>query len=174
MITTLIILAIIIAAPLIIALFVSKKYTVQRSIVINQPSEKVFDYVKLIKNQDYYSKWVMTDPGMKKEFTGTDGKVGFIYAWNGNKKAGEGAQEIIRITEGNKIEMEVRFKRPVVATAQTIMITESIGSNQTKVEWGMNGQYSYPLNFMNLFISGLLGKDIEISLYNLKNILEKR
>lgn len=36
----------------------------------------------------------MLDPNMEKEFKGTDGTVGFIYGWNGNKEGGEGEQEI--------------------------------------------------------------------------------
>ena len=44
----------------------------------------------------------MVDPDMKREFKGMDGTVGFIYAWNGNKRAGEGEQEIKTIEEGKK------------------------------------------------------------------------
>lgn len=39
----------------------------------------------------------MTDPNMRKNFKGTDGTVGFCYAWDGNKKAGKGEQEIIAL-----------------------------------------------------------------------------
>ena len=42
----------------------------------------------------------MVDPNMKKEFKGTDGTTGFIYGWNGNKKAGEGEQEIKNMVAG--------------------------------------------------------------------------
>jgi hypothetical protein len=37
----------------------------------------------------------------------------------------------------------------------------------------MSGTSAYPMNLMNLFMGGVLGKDLEISLTNLKNILEK-
>ena len=36
---------------------------------------------------------------MEKEFKGTDGEVGFISAWKGNKEVGEGEQEIIGLVE---------------------------------------------------------------------------
>ena len=169
----LIVVVIIIAIPLIIALFVDKEYSVEREITINKPKQEVFNYVKHLKNQDHYSKWVMMDPNMKKEFKGTDGNVGFIYAWDGNSDAGKGEQEIKSITEGERVDVEVRFERPMEGVAYTPIVTEAVSPNQTKVKWGMKGKSNYPMNFMNLFMDGMLGKDLEKSLTTLKGILEK-
>jgi uncharacterized protein YndB with AHSA1/START domain len=159
---------------LIIALFSKKAYALERSIVINKPVDEVFDYLKYIKNQDYFSKWVMTDPNMKKTFTGIDGTVGFIYAWEGNKKAGIGEQEIQAIIENKSLDIEVRFKKPFEGLANTPFSTESLSVNETKVTWGMNSEMKYPMNIFLLIgnIEKMLGDDIEISLNNLKEILE--
>jgi uncharacterized protein YndB with AHSA1/START domain len=165
--------AIIIAIPLIVALFVKKEYVVEREVTINKPKEQVFDYVKHLKNQDNYSKWVRMDPNMKKDFRGTDGTVGFVYAWEGNDEAGKGEQEIKNIKEGERVDVEIRFKKPMEGVATAPIITQAIAPNQTKVTWGMAGKSPYPLNFMNLFMDGMLGKDIEASLVSLKGILEK-
>ncbi|RDC63801.1 SRPBCC family protein [Adhaeribacter pallidiroseus] len=158
---------------LIVALFVKKHYAIEREITINKSKAEVFGFIKHLKNQDKYSKWVQTDPDMEKDYRGIDGTVGFVYAWNGNKKAGQGEQEIKAINEGEKLEVEVRFIRPFAGVAQTPFFTEAIAPNQTKVKWGMRGANPYPLNLMNLFMTGMLGKDLEISLTNLKTILEK-
>lgn len=61
-----------------------KDSLIQRSIIINKPKQEIFNYVKSLMNQENFSKWVMTDPDMKKSFKGTDGTVGFCYAWDGN------------------------------------------------------------------------------------------
>ena len=169
----LLVVAILIAIPLIVALFVKKEYVVEREVTINKPKEQVFDYVKYLKNQDNYSKWVRMDPNMKKDFRGTDGTVGFVYAWDGNKDAGKGEQEIKNITEGERVDVEVRFEKPFEGIATAPIITEAVAENQTKVKWGMKGKSTYPMNFMNLFMDGMLGKDLEISLTTLKGILEK-
>jgi uncharacterized protein YndB with AHSA1/START domain len=169
-----IIIAVIMAIILIVPLFVKKDYTIQREIIIDKPRQEVFDYVKFLKNQDYFSKWVMTDPDMKKEFRGKDGTVGFVYAWDGNKKAGKGEQEITGIKEGERLDIEVRFVKPFESTANTPMTTERVAENQTKVTWGMNGKSKYPYNLINLFMDSMLGKDLETSLITLKNKLEKR
>ena len=74
-----IVIAILIAIPLIVALFVKKDYAIERQVVINKPKQEVFNYIKFLKNQDNYSKWNMIDPNMKKAYTGTDGTVGFLF-----------------------------------------------------------------------------------------------
>jgi uncharacterized protein YndB with AHSA1/START domain len=169
----LLVIAIIIAIPLIIALFVKNEYSIVREVTINKPKQEVFNYVKYLKNQDNYSKWVQTDPNMKKDFRGNDGTVGFVYAWNGNSEAGEGEQEIKSITEGERVDVEVRMKRPMEAVNYAPITTEAVSDSQTKVKWEFKGKSPYPLNFMNLFVDGLLGKDLEKSLATLKGILEK-
>ena len=166
-----------IALLLIVALFLKKEYNIQREIIINKPLKEVFDYLKHIKNQDYFGKWVMTDPGMKKDFRGADGTVGFVYAWDStNKNAGAGEQEIIQIDEGKKIDIEVRFIRPFAGVAYTPFYTEPISADQTKVIWGIKNIMKYPMNLMVLFMNmeKMLGADIEISLVNLKTILENK
>ncbi len=169
----LIVIACIVALVLVVASFSRKIYNVQANIVINAPREKVFDYIKYLKNQDYYNKWVMADPNMKKIFTGTDGTRGFIYAWDGNKKAGSGEQEITTINEGKNMESEVRFVRPYEGIANMNMITTSISSGETKVDWSSTGKIKYPMNIMISSIEKMLVKDMDTSLALLKNILEK-
>ena len=88
-ITILLVLAVIIALLLIIALFMKREHYVNREIIINAPRQKVFDYVKLLKNQDEFNKHAMAGPDRKREFKGTDGTVGYIYAWSGDKNAGD-------------------------------------------------------------------------------------
>jgi len=165
----------IIALLLLLALFTKKGYTIEREITINKPKTEVFNYLKHLKNQDHFSKWVMMDPDLKKDFRGTDGTVGFVYAWEGNKKAGKGEQEIKKISEGERLDVEVRFIKPFEGIAYTPFTTETLQPDQTKVKWGMSSQLKYPMNIMMLFMNfdKILGKDIEASLFNLKGILEK-
>jgi len=173
LIKILIVIGALVALLLIAALFIKKEYNIVREITINKPKTEVFGCVGHLKNQDNYSKWVRMDPNMKKDFRGTDGTVGFIYAWDGNKKAGKGEQEIKKIAEGERVDVEVRFEKPFEGIATAPIITEAISANETKVKWAMNGKSKYPLNFMNLFMDNMLGKDLETSLTTLKSILEK-
>jgi hypothetical protein len=173
LITIILIVAGIIALLLIIAFFRKKEHYVKREIIINAPLQKVFDYVRLLKNQDTFNEGAMAGPDRKKEFKGTDGTVGFIYAWSGNKDAGEGEKEIKNIIEGKRIEMEIRFVKPMVATACIIMETESLSDDQTKVSWSNAGLLNYPLNIMIPILEKSVAKGMDRSLLTLKNILEK-
>ncbi len=163
----------VVSLVLIAALFVKNDYTIEREVAINKPAAEVFDYIRYVKNQEHYNKWVMMDPDMKKEFKGSDGSIGFVYAWDGNDKAGKGEQEITKIENGKELDLEIRFVKPFEGTAHTKMITRSASENQTIVSWSMAGYSKYPMNVTNLFTDAMLGKDLEKSLLNLKNILEK-
>ena len=52
----------IIAFLLIAGLFIPKGMTATREIIINKPHDEVFNYIKYLKNQLSYSKWVQMDP----------------------------------------------------------------------------------------------------------------
>lgn len=159
---------------LVIAAVSRKAYQVTKETIIAKPRAEVFAYIRLLKNQDHYSKWVMTDPAAKKTFKGIDGTPGFIYGWNGNKKAGEGEQEILRITEGSVVDTEVRFVRPFAGVAGTSFFVEDAAVGQTKLKWSFNSQIKYPMNIMLLLgLEKMLGRDMELSLSNLKTVLEK-
>jgi polyketide cyclase/dehydrase/lipid transport protein len=162
-----------VALFLLLGLFVKKEYSIERQIIINKTKQEVFDYVRFLKNQEHYNKWVMVDPAMKKNFKGTDGTVGFVYAWDGNKKAGKGEQEIKHLRDGEGLDLELRFEKPFTGVANAFLTTTSAQTGQTVVKWGMNGSSAYPRNAMNPLVIGLLGKDLEQSLLNLKSHLEK-
>ena len=163
----------IIVLLLLIALFMKRTHYVNRAITINAPRREVFDYIKLLKNQDEFNKHAMAGPDRIREFKGTDGTVGYIYAWKGNKDAGEGEKEIMNIIEGKRIETEIRFVKPMAATASIIMEIESLSANQTKVYWSNAGTLKYPLNITIPMAEKRFPKDMDRSLSALKNILEK-
>ncbi|MBL0145939.1 MAG: SRPBCC family protein [Chitinophagaceae bacterium] len=165
----------IVAIALITALFVSKDMKAEREIVINKPKAEVFNYIKSLKNQDNYSKWSRMDPNMKKTYTGTDGTVGFVSAWDGNKDVGKGEQEIKKITEGERVDFELRFIKPWESKANAFMTTTAVNDSTTKVVWGFDSKMAYPMNLMKLFMDmdKAIGDDFATGLTNLKANLEK-
>lgn len=162
----------IIALLLLIALFMKKEHYTNREIIINAPRQKVFDFLRFLENQDKFNKWAKTDPDRKVETKGTDGTVGYVYSWSGNKDAGQGSKEIKDIIEGKRIETEIRFEKPMKVTASMIMETEALSDNQTKVNFINTGTLKYPLNIMIPMAEKNFAKDLDNSLATLKNILE--
>ncbi len=171
----LIVIGVLIALVLIIPLLVESKYDVQRDVTINKPNAEVFNYIKYLKNQDNFSKWANMDPDMKKTFEGEDGTVGFVSGWESeNPDLGRGEQEILKITEGERVDYELRFYEPFEATDNAFMSTESVDASSTKVVWGFNGEMPYPMNIMLLFMDmdSQLGPDLEQGLNDLKTLME--
>lgn len=170
------VLAGILVLMLLIGLFVKKSYAVKREVIIQKPLTTVFGYIKLLKNQDDYSVWAKLDPDMKKEFKGIDGTPGFLSAWDSqNKNAGKGEQEILKVVEGEKVDYEIRFKKPFEATNHATMATSTITGNQTRVSWEFSAKMKYPMNLMLLFMNmeKMIGNDLQNGLQNLKALLEK-
>ncbi|HEY0433696.1 MAG TPA: SRPBCC family protein [Chitinophagaceae bacterium] len=165
--------AAIIALILVLALVMKRTHFVRRDIVINAPRQKVFDYLRFLKNQDAFNKHAMVDPDRIREFKGIDGTVGYVYAWKGDKDAGEGEKEIINLIDGQRVETEIRFVKPMKATATIVMETESLSDNQTKVSWSNAGALIYPINFMIPILERSVAKGMDTSLQTLKGILEE-
>jgi hypothetical protein len=82
MLTTILIALIgLIVLLLLAAAVMPREYTLASSVVINRLQATVFDYIRHIKNQERYSKWVMADPNLHIVYTGTDGEPGFTSTW---------------------------------------------------------------------------------------------
>lgn len=167
--------AVIIALPLIAALFLKTHYSVVRSITIERPNSQVFDYIKHLKNQDNFSKWAMMDPEMRKTYRGVDGEVGFVSAWaSENPDVGVGEQEIIKITPNERVDFELRFISPFEATEPAYMATTPVSNSQTRVDWGFSGHMDYPMNLMLVVMDfeTMIGNDLAQGLDKLKQVLE--
>jgi hypothetical protein len=170
-----VIICLFVALILVAAFTVDTDFEMERSVVVDQPNEEVFNYIKFLRNQYNYSVWGAQDPDMRQEFRGTDGTVGFVSAWYGNEDVGSGEQEIIGMVEGERIDYELRFFEPFESTSYAYMTTESISENQTRVSWGMYGTFPRPMNIMLLFfdLEEAVGSDYETGLNNLKALLEE-
>ncbi|WP_161554490.1 DinB family protein [Sinomicrobium soli] len=173
----LIVLVVLIALPLIAAVFVKKDYAVEREVTVDKPVKEVFEYVKYLKNQDDYSKWASMDPDMETSYSGTDGTEGFVSAWSSTRDdVGSGEQEIVKITEGERIDYELRFFEPFESVSPAYMTTGAVSDGQTRVAWGIEGHMNYPMNLMLLFMDfdSIMGADLQTGLDRLEEILESR
>ena len=162
-----------IALLLVVALFIPNDYTVSVSTVINKPKSEVFDYVKMIKNQEKYSIWMMEDPNVVMDYQGTDGTVGFKASWNSkDDNVGEGSQQITAVSD-ERIDVDLHFERPMKGDDKAATIVEAVSENQTKVTSEFYGHSTYPLNLMSLIGKKIITDAQTQNLANLKKILEE-
>jgi hypothetical protein len=161
---------------ILLALIAPKTYNVNRSITVNKPISEVFNYLKFTKNQDEWSPWKKKDPNMKQEYVGTDGEVGFIAKWEGNKDVGTGEQEITRIVNNETVESQLRFFKPWKSQSNAYIKVDMVDANTTLVTWGFSGVNKPPSNIFFLFFNmdKTVGKDFEEGLNDLKAILDSK
>lgn len=166
----------VVAVAAVVAMFTKNKYTLKREVVVNKPRQEVFDYIKLNRNQKTYSKWLSLDPDTKIELRGAqDGTAGSVLAFESkNNKAGKGEWETKKITEGERVDFELRFLAPFVFTANGHLSTIPLSPTQTKIIWIYNSGMDWPMNFVLLFVDmdKIIGTDIAESLANIKIHLE--
>lgn len=163
----LVIVLVIIAIPLLAALFISSDYKSESVIIIDRPIAEVYNYVKYVKNQNNFGVWQLSNPQMTTHEEGKDGTVGYTYTWHGNK-TGKGSQTITDLLENKRVETVLDFY--MGEPAKSYFELEAVEKNQTKLTWGMSGRSPYPLNLISMFYD--MSKDFDTGLYNLKNILE--
>lgn len=157
---------------LLAGLFMDKEYTVSHTFTINKPQEEVFNYMKLFKNQEKYSVWVMADPNIKLVYEGIDGTVGAKVSWDGNDDVGAGSQTVTKITN-DRIDVDLHFIRPMEGNQKGATIVKAIDANSCTVTEEFYGNDAYPMNALSFmgkyFINDAFTKNGE----NVKKILEK-
>lgn len=161
----------IIVLLLIVAAFIPNKYTVSVSETINRPKAEVFDYVKMIKNQEQYSVWITQDTTVKVTYQNEDGKVGLIAKWD-NGKDNKGEQEITKLTE-NRVDVDLRFEKPFKDNQKAATFVKEVSPTQTIVTNEFYGTTKWPMGLMSLIGKKIIKDAQTQNLKNLKAILEK-
>ncbi|TVR82519.1 MAG: hypothetical protein EA412_01525 [Chitinophagaceae bacterium] len=156
---------------LIIPLFVSNDFQVERKILVDVDKQTAHTYMGDLSNYDKWSPWTGIDPDMHVEVTGRPGQVGNMYKWKGNEEVGEGSMRIEEVSP-DKISIHLHFLTPMESENKTYFHFNTIGE-QTEITWSMEGRISYPWNMMLLFnFDEMIGSYYQKGLENLKPILE--
>lgn len=154
-----------------------KNFSIEREVLIQKPRVVVYDYLRNLKNSTGWNPWMKRDPQVKVEIHGTDGTVGSVYSWSGNKEVGVGEQEIKNLVPNERIDFELRFKEPFPSTAQGYFITENgdEAGSSTKVRWGLSGSAPFPVNILHMLMNmkKMLADDFDRGLNTLKGLIER-
>ena len=172
--TILIVIVVAVAALLVFATTRPDSFSVQRSIVIKAPPEKVHGLINAFTNWPRWSPWEKLDPAMQRTLGGPPAGVGSNYAWSGNGKAGAGRMEITDSQLPGKVVIKLDFIKPFEGH-NTAEFTLSPQGEGTEVNWRMFGPSPFISKVMGVFVSmdSLIGKDFEAGLANMKAEAEK-
>lgn len=148
-------------------------YSVQRSIAIKAPPEKIQPLISDFHNWGQWSPWEGLDPAMKRTFSGAPKDLGAVYAWEGNKNVGSGRMEVVSLTPA-KVGIKLDFLTPVKSSSVTEFVLEPQGDT-TMVRWTMSGDSDFMGKMMNVFVSmdSMIGPAFESGLAKMKTAAEK-
>ena len=150
----------------------SPKFTVSRSIAIAAPAGKVYALVANPRQWKNWSVWTQRDPAMQIEYAGPESGAGAKWTWR-SKSQGDGTMTFTASEPARRVAYALYF--PDFGTTSTGEIAFVPDGNATRVTWTMDGDMgSNPLlRWMALSADGMVGKDFEASLANLKALAEK-
>lgn len=167
----LIVVTVIAALFLLVAAFLPAEYRVERSAVIGKPVEEVYSYTVDFTYRAAWDPWFQMEPTAGSEIHIAEGFLGSSWTWEG-EKLGSGTLTIRELVENESIvsSLEFRTPRPASSTVRWAFQTVEEG---TGVHWSVEGSLSYPVErFFGLMMDGMLGKDLERGLANLKSRIE--
>jgi len=162
----------IIAVVLIVGLLLPKSMHIERSILVDAPSDVVYPHVSSLRSMHAWSPWVDYDPEMNIAFEGDDGAVGSVYRWEGTDQVGKGYQTITSRTP-ESIEMDLIFIEPWQSNAKTYILLDT-EQGKSKITWGYKEKTPLPANVMMkvMGVKPMLEKEFDKGLAKLKEQVE--
>src|ERR1700754_4194100 len=161
--------------PYVVGLFLPRRFTITREVTVARSPRDVFEFMKLLKNQERYSTYAKADPAMKIEYRGTDGTLGAVAAWSSeDRNVGKSEQEIKNIVDGKRIEIEIRFTEPFQSVDPIVTDIESVSENETRIKSTYQGKVRYPYNLLVWWVMAKIRENMQLSLENAKAILESK
>ena len=163
-----------IAGVLLYAATKPDSFRVQRTVLINAPSDKVFPLINDIKAWTVWSPYEKKDPAMKRTYGAVTAGKGATYAWDGDKNVGQGSIEMIE-SGPRKIVIKLDFLKPFEAHNMGEFLLEPKGDS-TSVIWATYGPSPYMSKVIGTFINidDMIGRDFEKGLADLKAAAEKK
>lgn len=156
---------------LIIPLFLSSNFHVERSIIIDRPIDIVFQTAVDMNKRADWDPWIEMDPNADMNVVILPEIVGSGYTWKG-EIIGEGKITIQEFIPNKLIKSKIEFIAP--QSMESDIIWNFIESeNGSKVTWAFEGTLSYPIEkWSGLFMDKFMGPQFEKGLNNFKNLTE--
>lgn len=148
-------------------------YTVERSVLVAAPAERVYDEIADFHRWTRWSPWEDVDPALRRTYTGPEEGVGATYAWTGNRKAGQGTMQIVEARCPSLVRIDLTFEKPFKARNDTAFTIAPDGDG-SRVTWTMTGRKTLATKVMGLVTSmdKMIGGDFEKGLARLKAVSE--
>jgi len=155
-----------------VGFFLPAAFLVQRSIVINAPADRVYDYIVEPKEWTRWSVWTRRDPKMDITYSGPPFGQGARWSWK-SATEGSGSMEFTRVEPNRRVEYSLVFADFGMRSTGEFRIEP--GPAGTRVTWTNAGDVgTNPLkHYLAAAMDHLVGPDFQAGLQNLKALAEK-
>jgi len=155
-----------------VGFFLPAAFLVQRSIVINAPADRVYDYIVEPKEWTRWSVWTKRDPKMDITYAGPPFGQGARWSWK-SATEGSGSMEFTRVEPNRRVEYSLVFADFGMRSTGEFRIEP--GPAGTRVTWTNAGDVgTNPLkHYLAAAMDHLVGPDFQAGLQNLKALAEK-
>lgn len=161
---------------LIIALFVNKSYTVERTYPVESNPTLAFAFFSNIENLVMYTTSLEENSDTEVWTEGYPNEEGQKVCWKSkDKKIGTGELELIAIEPKKQIDFKLRITEPEKIEADVILAITAKGEQKTDVHIKVLGEIPYPWNLSLLFVdlSEEIGKVLDENLNEVIPHIEK-
>jgi uncharacterized protein YndB with AHSA1/START domain len=152
-----------------IALFLPRRYSVERSITIAAPVAEVFPLVADLARWREWNVWLSRDPAIRLETAKTTTGAGAWISWRSERQEG-GRIETTKTAAPELMQYRMAVEGVPVESVGTIKVVGATGGTQTVVIWTHGGDLGYrpSTRWFGLVLGPLLAPDLERSLAALK------
>jgi uncharacterized protein YndB with AHSA1/START domain len=153
-------------------LFIPSTFKVERSVQINAPADRIYDYVVEPRKWKDWSVWTKRDPNMRILYSGPPFGMGARWSWE-SKQEGGGSMEFTRVEPNRSVEYSLSFPEFNMRSKGAITLEPAGGG--TRVTWTNTGDTGgNPLkHYLAASMDRMVGPDFEQGLANLKALAEK-
>ena len=154
-----------------VGLALPSRFSVERSVTIAAPAEKVYPLIAAPAQWQRWSVWNQRDPKMKIEYAGPAAGTGARWSWR-SETEGNGEMEFTDAVGGRQLTYRLSF--PDFGMQSTGQLRIEPEGNGVRVNWSNEGEMgASPVNrWFGIFMDRLVGPDFEGGLANLKRLAE--
>ncbi len=150
---------------------VPSEYQISKSMQINAPSDKVFQYIANLKHWEQWSPLNQKDGSLKNTYLGPTDTIGAVMNWT-SEHSGRGSLIVTELSHNQ----QVSYFQKVIDTGEVAKGQLKLNSEgeQTSIVWEVRGQNTFFGKFLWLMnrMSSKLDEDFELGLIRLKKLSE--
>ncbi|MEP7263258.1 MAG: SRPBCC family protein [Bacteroidota bacterium] len=152
-------------------LFMSSKFSMERSTLINADQKVIFDQINNLKNWEQWSPWQKMDPETKITYDGPEAGVGASYSWTSSKN-GDGTLTISESIPYESVTTDMDFKENGKGVAGFKIAKE--GNGNKLIWWFETDLESNPFKkfFFGMMGESIMSKPFDQGLSDIKKIAE--